>query len=248
MMIYPTIELQGGRCVTLHRGRLDAPQVWHVDPVAMARSFAVAGASWMHVTDFDAVARHGETNEEIIRDIIRQAGIPVQVGGGMRTMERIAQWIDWGAGRVVIGTTAVWNPELVKEAAKAYPDQIVLAVDVYQGHVMTGGWTETSAYEPLDFIATFENDPLAAIIVTDIDADIEETDATVSLITRLADAARQPVIARGTIRGVDDISTLKYVPHVAGTIISRALFDKSVDLADALALAQPEPEETAPFI
>lgn len=247
MQIYPTIELQQGRPVSLQRGRLDEPSIWHVDPLETARGFAEL-AGWVHVTDIDAVARRDDTNRALIEEMIRTVPGSVQVGGGMGTMERIGQWIEAGAGRVVIGQTALVNPDLVKEAAQAYPDQIVLALDVYQGKVTSGGWQETTAFDPLDVLGWFANDALAAIIVTDIDADIEESDASLSLITRVAEAARSPVIARGTIRELDDISRLKYVPQVAGTIIGRALFDKSVDLAEAVALAQPEPEKVAPFV
>lgn len=248
MQIYPTLELQGGRCVSLRRGNLDEPAIWHVDPVETAKEF-VEKTGWVHVTDFDAVSRSETDNSALIEEMIRTVPGSVQLGGGMNTMDRITQWVEAGAGRVVIGQTALVNPDLVKEAALAYPDQIVLALDVYQGKVMSRGWRDTTAFDPLDVLGWFENDALAAIVVTDIDADIEETEASVSLITRVAEASRTLVIARGTVRTLDDISTLKYVPQVAGTIIGRALFDKSIDLDEAVALAQPEPEETvAPFV
>ncbi len=248
MEIFPTIELMGGRCVSLQRGRIEEPVIWHVDPVARARGFAEAGAAWLHVTDFDAVMRAETDNAELVREIIRAARIPVQVGGGMGTMERIESWLDHGAGRVVIGTTAVASPDFVKRAAKRWPDQIVLAVDVWQGTVTTSGWRTQTAFDPVDFIGHFETDPLAAIIVTDIDADIGDADASLALVTRCADAARVPVLARGTVRGLDDISRLKYVPHVAGTLVGRALFDRSVELEDALAVARGAPEPVAPFV
>lgn len=247
MRIYPTIELQGGRCVSLFRGRLEEPQIWHVDPVQKAREFAEAGAEWLHVTDFDAISGDS-TNHDLVVEIIRSAGIPVQLGGGIRTLERVEEWIDLGVGRVVIGTLAVHQPDLVKEAAKYYPDQIVLAIDVFEGRVMTDGWRNASAFDPFQFAATFDNDPLAAIIVSDIDSEIEVTEDSLALVTRLADVARAPVIARGMARSLDDISRLKYVPYVSGAILGRALFDKTVNLADALEIAKPEREEKAEFI
>lgn len=147
MMIYPTMELQNGRCVTLEKGRLDEPQIWHVDPVETARSFAAAGAEWMHITDFNAI--EGDfSNEDLIAEIIRAVGIPVQLGGGMRTREHVEHWIDRGAGRIVIGTLAARDPQLVQELAKHHPDQIVLAVDVYQGQVMTDGWRRPGRSRP----------------------------------------------------------------------------------------------------
>ncbi len=246
MLIYPTLELQNGRCVTLPRGQLDNPMIWHVDPVETARGFAAAGASWMHVTDFDAVDGR-DHNAELILELIRAAGIPVQLGGGFHSRERVAHWIDQGAGRIVVGSLAARDPGLVKELARQYPDQIVLAVDVWEGQVMTDGWRRPAAIAPADFIRAFCDAPLAAVIITDIESDIEDTEAGMGVISGLAEVARAPVIARGTVRSVDDISRLKYIPNISGTIIGRALFRKTVDLGEALALAQPTPEPVADF-
>lgn len=247
MMIYPTIELQNGRCVSLHRGRIEEPQIWHVDPIAKAKGFAADGAEWIHITDLDWVIG-GKGSAEIIEDIIRQAGIPVQVGGGFRSLDAIEHWIEKGAGRIVVSSLAAQNPDIVKHAAKLHPDQIVVAVDVYKGKLLTNGWRDTAAITPQDFIAAFEEDPLAAFLITDIDADIQDSDGSLALVTQLADGARSPVIVRGLSRSLDDIARLKYVPFISGAIIGRALFDKSISLSDALAVANARPGPTAEFI
>jgi phosphoribosylformimino-5-aminoimidazole carboxamide ribotide isomerase len=247
MILYPTIELQNGRCVSLFRGRFEEPQIWHVDPVQKAIEFAKAGASWIHITDFDAIAGD-DRNRALIDEIIVKAGAPVQLGGGFRSMAGIEDAVERGVGRVVLGTLALFQPEIVKQAAQAFPDQIVLAVDVYKGYVMSDGWRETSAYTPEDFLRQFENDPLAAILVTDIDANLDEAEDSVALVTHLADIARAPVIASGMARTLDGISRLKYVPKVAGAIIGRALFDKSVDLEEALAIAEEPAGRAAEMI
>lgn len=236
MIVIPTIELQNGRCVSLRRGKLEDAEIWHVDPVERAASFAEDGAEWLHVTDFDAVAGDGD-NRDLIQRIIRETGLSVQVAGGIRTRERAAEWLDLGAARVVIGTAAVLNPAVVEETAKFHPDALVLAVDVFQGRVMSQGWRETSAFEPADFIGHFDSTPLAGVIVTDIDADVGDTDATLSLITALAGCTRHPLIASGTVRGLDDISRLKYMGNIAGVIVGRALFRRQIALAEALAVA-----------
>ncbi|MEX0301907.1 MAG: HisA/HisF-related TIM barrel protein [Leisingera sp.] len=244
MMIYPTMEIQNRRCVTLEKGRLDEPQIWHVDPVETAKGFAAAGAEWMHVTDFNAI--EGDySNEELISDIIRGAGIPVQLGGGMRSREHVEQWIDKGAGRIVIGTLAARDPQLVQELAKHHPDQIVLAVDVYQGQVMTDGWRQAGAISPEDFIAAFDNAPLAGIIVTDIDSDMSDLEAQLGLISGLAEKSRTPVIAHGVVRSSDDISRLKYIYNISGAMVGRALFQKFLTVEEALEVARPEPEPVA---
>lgn len=248
MIIYPTMELQRGRCVSLEGGRLDSPSIWHVDPVTTARSWAAVGAQWMHVTDLDAVAGEADgDNADLLRDLIRSAGIPVQVAGGCRTEASVEAWIDAGAGRVVVSTLAIRDPDTVKALTRRYPDQIVLSVDVYEGRVMSDGWRQPSAYTPEDIISAFNSCALAGVVVTDIDSDVSDHDAQLGLISGLAASARAPVIANGIVRSLDDVARLKYVPNISGAIISRALFRKTIDLEEALAVAQPEPEEVAEF-
>lgn len=247
MIIYPTLELHAGKLVSLTRGRLQEPVIWHVDPVETARGYAAAGAGWLHITDIDALAGSGD-NAGLIEQMIRAAGIPVQLGGGFRSRDVVERWIDKGAGRIVIGTLAAREPDLVRELAKWHPDQIILAVDVFEGSVMTEGWRSRSAFDPLTYVAAFDGAPLAGVIVTDIDADIADADASLALITSLAAATRHPVIARGTVRGVDDVARLKYVPNIAGTLIGRALLSKDVDLQEALAVAASKSEPVADFL
>ncbi|SLN45967.1 1-(5-phosphoribosyl)-5-[(5-phosphoribosylamino)methylideneamino] imidazole-4-carboxamide isomerase [Roseovarius albus] len=246
MIIYPTIELHNGKCVSLTRGRLEEPVIWHVDPIETARKFAAAGAEWMHVTDINALASDGD-NCDLIEEMIRQAGIPIQLGGGFRAREGVARWIDKGAGRIVLGTMAAREPEWVKEMARSHPDQIVLAVDVFEGAVMTEGWRTQSAFDPEDFIKAFEDVPLAGVIVTDIDADIEDQDASLGVITNLAAKTRHQVIARGTVRNVDDVARLKYVHNISGTLIGKAILSKDIDLEEALLTGRAEPEPVAEF-
>lgn len=246
MRIYPTMELQNGRCVTLDKGRLDEAMIWHVNPTETARSWSAAGATWMHLTDFDAI-EGSDANAALVEEIIRTSEMSVQLAGGMRTREQVEHWIDKGAGRIVIGTLAAWDPNLVKELAKLYPDQIVLAVDVWQGQVMTEGWRSQSAFTPEAFIEAFEGTPFAAILVTDIDSDIEDVDAQLGLISGIAEASRTPVIASGVVRTVDDISRLAYVHNISGALVGRALFRKTIDLSDALEVAAQAHEPIAEF-
>ena len=246
MRIYPTMELQNGRCVTLDKGRLDEAMIWHVNPTETARSWAAAGAEWMHLTDFDAIEGR-DTNAELVEEIIRTAEMPVQLAGGMRTREHVEHWIDKGAGRIVIGTLAAWDPNLVKELAKLYPDQIVLAVDVWQGFVMTEGWRSQSAFTPEAFIDAFADTPFAAILVTDIDSDMEDLEAQLGLISGLAQHSRTPVVASGVVRTADDISRLAYIPNIAGALVGRSLFRKTLDLNEALEVATAAHEPVAQF-
>lgn len=242
MIIFPTIQLQNGHCVTLYRGRVEEPTIWHVDPVNTAKKFAHAGAEWIHVTDLNAVTGDG-TNKELVQNIVRQAGAPIQLAGGFRTMEHVEAAIDMGVGRVVIGTAAVRNPRFLKEVATRHPDQIVLAVDFFQGHVIIDGWRSSSAFTPEHFVQEFKDAPLAAILVTDVDNYAGDSDGSVGKISAVADAARSPVIAGGIADSLDDISRLKYVRNIAGAQVGRALFNKSISIEEALAVARAEPAE-----
>ena len=246
MIIYPTLAILNGKCVALTRGRLEEPVLWHVDPVERAKSFAADGASWMHLTDINGLMGE-DTNAEICEQIIRSAGIPVQFGGGFRTRDQVSTWIDKGAGRIVLSTLAARDPDMLRTLAKLHPDQIVLAVDIFEGAVMTDGWRSRSSFTPETYIAAFDDAPLAGIIVTDIDADTADQDASLGVISGLAAATRHPVIARGTIHGIDDVARLKYVKNVSGTLIGRALLARDVDLAEALAIAEATPEPVAAF-
>lgn len=247
MMIYPTMELMNGRCVTLDKGRLEDPVLWHVDPVETAKGFAAAGAEWMHLTDFNAV-EGDDSNVALVEEIIRCVGIPVQLGGGMRSREQVERWIDRGAGRVTVGTLAARDPALVADLARQHPDQIVLAVDVWQGQVMTEGWRKSGAFQPEAYIEAFGTAPFAAIIITDIDSDMTDVEAQLGLIAGLAERAQAPVIASGVVRSADDVSRLKYIPNIAGALVGRALFRKTMTLQDALAVARPQPEHVADFL
>lgn len=247
MIVYPTIELQHGRCVSLNRGRIDEPMIWHVDPVDTARGFAEAGAEWMHLTDFNAVEGRDD-NSDLVEQIIRSAGIPVQLAGGFRTAAGVERWIDKGAGRIVISSLATRDPNTVKELAKRHPDQIVLSVDVWKGQVMVDGWRTVSAYSPSSFIQSFSEAPFAAIVITDIDSDmVEDVEAQLGLVSGLAAESRWPVIASGIVRTADDIARLKYIPSISGTLVGRSLFRKTLDLETALSVARPRAEPVAEF-
>ena len=247
MILYPMIELLDGRCVSLFRGRTDEPHIWHLDPIEKAKSFAESGAEWLQITDFDAMSGD-ERNTDLIREIILAVGIPVQLGGGFRNLERINKWIEYGAKRIVVGTLALHQPALVKEAAKLFPDQIVLAVDVFEGSVASDSWRQKSAFTPSEFLKAFNGDPFAAIIVTDIDVDIGDAEDSLALITQLASETKTKIIARGLSRTLDDLARLKHMPFVSGALIGRALFDGSINFEDALAVVEPEVEPRAQFI
>ncbi len=247
MIIYPDIELQDGKCVHLWRGSSEDPVVHDEEPITMAKRFVAEGAKRLNLIDLDMVFKAGD-NSEIVRDIIKTAGCSVQIGGGISTMEQVRDWVDAGAARVVIATAAVMNPEFVKEAAFAYPDQVVVSIDVYDGKVSVDGWRTATVFTPVEFASQFNDVPLAGIILTDIDRDIDEPQSSIHYVTELASQIRIPVIASGVAKTLDDVSTLKYLPNIAGVIVGRALADKTFTLEEALKIADEPTPPAAKFI
>jgi len=247
MIIYPDIELQKGRCVNLRRGRKDAPTVYDVDPVEAACDFARQGAEWLHVIDLDAVFNDGD-NAGIIQQIIDKSGCRVQVGGAIRSMERVNHWIDAGAARVVIATAAVKYPHLVREAATAYPNQVVVSIDARGGKVVVEGWREATIFTPIAFAREFDDVPLAAIIYTDIDRDDDEPESSLSHTTELAAGIKTPVIASGVVKSLQDVSVLRLLGNISGAITSRALFGGVFTLPEAIAIASEPTPAPAPFL
>jgi phosphoribosylformimino-5-aminoimidazole carboxamide ribotide isomerase len=247
MIIYPDIELRKGRLVNLVRNRIDSPLIYDLDPVKVAHDLAAQGAEWLHVVDLDAVFNDGD-NSALIKEIIRTSNCPVQVGGAIRSIEKVHSWMEAGAGRVVIATAAVKYPHLVKAAATAYPDSVVVSVDARGGHVVIEGWTETTTFTPIEFARQFANVGLAAIIYTDIDRDEDHPESTIAHVTELAGAVRTPIIASGVVKTLDDISTLSYLPNIAGVITSRALFGGAFTFREAKAIATAQHLPTAPFV
>lgn len=247
MIIYPDLELRKGRLVNLARNRIESPIIYDLDPVEAARDLAAQGAEWLHVVDLDAVFNDGE-NTAIIKEIIRTCGCPVQVGGAIRTMEKVHGWMKAGARRVVIATAAVKYPHFVKEAATAYPDSVIVSIDARGGRVVIEGWTEATAFTPIEFAHQFEKDGLAAIIYTDIDRDEDHPESTMAHTTDLASKVPTPVIASGVVKTLDDISTLSYLPNIAGVITSRALFGGAFTFHEANAIATAQHQPTAPIL
>jgi phosphoribosylformimino-5-aminoimidazole carboxamide ribotide isomerase len=247
MIVYPDLELRKGRLVNLTRNRINSPVVYDVDPVQAAVDLSAQGAEWLHVVDLDAVFNVGE-NADLIRQIIRASKCPVQVGGAIRSMEKVHSWMEAGAGRVVIATAAVKYPHLVKQAATAFPDSVVVSIDARGGLVVIEGWTEATSFTPTDFVRQFDDIGLAAIIYTDIDRDEDHPESTMAHTADLASKVRTPVIASGVVKSLDDISTLSYLPNIAGVITSRALFGGAFTFGEANAIATAEHQPTAPLI
>jgi phosphoribosylformimino-5-aminoimidazole carboxamide ribotide isomerase len=240
MILYPAIDLKGGRAVRLTEGRLDSETVFNEDPAAQAVIFQKAGFQWIHVVDLDGSASGKPEHAGMIAAILAAAGIPVQIGGGVRTMENIMYWLDAGVTRVILGTAAVRDPALVRDAAREFPERIAVALDSRDGKIAVSAWTEQTDVSVIEQARQFEGAGVAALIVTDIGRDGLKTGVNVEFTGQVADAVSIPVIASGGVRSVDDIYKLRARSGrpIHGAILGRALYDGDIDPKAALEAAR----------
>lgn len=238
MIIYPDIEIQDGKSVNLSFGREDKPVIYDITPLDAAKRFQEQGAEWLHVVDLDGVFQGGKHNAEQICEIIETVDIPVQVGGGIRTTNTVDWWFEHGAERVVLSTAAVKDRTMVMEVCGRYPDKIVISVDASEGYAWIDGWRTKTSFTPLQLASELQDSGAAAIIYCDIDRFNDAPESSLAPTTEIGTALTIPVISTGTVRTLDDVSRLKYLPNIAGVVIGRALFTGAVNFNEALEIAQ----------
>jgi len=239
LILYPAIDLKDGQCVRVLHGDLSTATVFNADPAAQARAWVEAGFHWIHVVDLNGAVQGKAINAPGVEAILSAVSVPVQLGGGIRTLADVERWIEAGVSRVILGTVAVKDPAIVLAAAKAFPEQIAVSVDVRKGKVAVDGWTADSELDAITVAKRFEDAGVAALIVTDIDRDGTVMGFNVEAFGAMADAIGIPVIAAGGLASVDDIVKLKArkgVP-VAGAVLGRALYNGAIDPAQALGIA-----------
>jgi phosphoribosylformimino-5-aminoimidazole carboxamide ribotide isomerase len=235
MILYPAIDLKDGAAVRLLRGDMNATTVFNEDPAAQARSFVDAGCRWLHLVDLNGAFAGKPVNAEPVEAILKQCNVPAQLGGGIRDMATIENWIEKGLSRVILGTVAVENPALVRQAALAFPDKIAVGIDARNGMVATKGWAVETDTEVTELAKSFEQDGVAAIIYTDINRDGAMKGPNIEATAALADAISIPVIASGGVSSLADLLALKSCgASLDGAISGRALYDGALDLGAAL--------------
>ena len=242
MIIYPAIDIRGGRCVRLTEGRFDAETVFADDPAEMALKWAGLGAEFLHLVDLDGALAGEGKNVPVIQRILKSVSIPVQLGGGIRNLETIEKLLELGVTRLILGSAAVKNPELVAEACKKYPGHIAVGIDAKNGEVAIEGWGQGSGVAATELAKKMASFGVETIIYTDISRDGMLSGVNVKSTAALARACGVPIIASGGVASLDDIRRVKAVEGdgVQGCIIGKAIYTGAVDLKEALALAKEE--------
>ncbi len=238
--LYPAIDLKNGACVRLIRGDMAAATTFNEEPADQARQFRAMGFERLHVVDLDGAFDGASANGDAVRAILAATDVPVQLGGGIRTRAGIDAWLEAGVARVILGTAAVRDPQLVRDAARACPGRIVVGIDARAGRVAVEGWAETSDMPATELARAFEGCGVAAIVATDIGRDGTKTGVNVDFTAELAAAVTIPVIASGGVGSVADITALRTAggPRpIAGAILGRALYDGDIGPAEAITLA-----------
>lgn len=243
MILYPAIDLKEGACVRLRQGEMASATVFNTDPAAQARAFAAAGFEWLHVVDLDGAFAGRSVNGDAVAAIRGAVGLKIQLGGGVRERPAIDYWLGLGIERVVLGTAAVRDPDLVRRAAADYPGRIAVAIDVKGGRAAVAGWAETSGLGAIELARRFAESGVAAILYTEIARDGLLSGVDAAAIAQFARAAGLPVVASGGVASLPDIIALKARESdgVAGVIIGRALYDGRIDAQAALQLAAGAP-------
>ncbi len=235
MILYPAIDLKDGQAVRLVHGDMDRSTVFNDDPAAQAMEFVSAGCEWLHLVDLNGAFAGEPVNAAPVEAILKATKTPAQLGGGIRDMATIEMWLSKGLARVILGTVAVENPDLVREAAKAFPGHVAVGIDARGGKVATKGWATETDVDATDLAKSFEDAGVAAIIYTDINRDGAMGGPNIPATEALARAVSIPVIASGGVSSLADLSALKATGVISGAISGRALYDGAIDLSEALA-------------
>ena len=239
MLILPAIDLRGGQCVRLRQGDYSQETVFGSDPAAVARRWVEQGASFLHLVDLDGARQGHPVNGDSVRRIVAAAGVPCQLGGGLRSEEHLTEALGWGVARVILGTKAVQDPAWLEGVCRRFPGRVVLGLDARDGKAATQGWLHTSEHSALDLARRCAAWPLAALVYTDIRRDGMLEGPNLRAFAELVAAVPLPVLASGGVTTLDDVRRLARL-GVAGCIVGRALYEGRLDLPAALALAQAE--------
>jgi len=238
MIIIPAIDLKDGKCVRLLQGKKDEVTVYSDDPPSMARQWQDLGGELLHVVDLDGAFTGEQHNFEHIKAIREAIDIPIEVGGGIRDVERIAKLIDLGVDRTIIGTSAAKDPDMIKDACSRFPGQVIVGIDAKDGKVAVKGWVEVTELDAIDFARQMQDAGTAAIIYTDISRDGMLTGPNIEAMAKMVESVNIPVIASGGVSKLDDITALNQIENLWGVITGKALYSGAMKLEEAIALTK----------
>jgi phosphoribosylformimino-5-aminoimidazole carboxamide ribotide isomerase len=233
--LYPAIDIRGGRCVRLHQGDYERETVYDADPIAVARAFDADGVSWIHCVDLDAARTGSQTSRALIAQIAGEVGARVETGGGVRTERDVDELLDVGLSRVVIGTAAMEDPDMVRRVAGRHPGGVAVGLDTWHGEVAVKGWTEGTGEQAVDVLPRFEDAGVAALIVTEISRDATMEGPDVTAYEKLLASTSIPVIASGGVGTLDHLSELTRLP-LEGVIVGKAIYERRFTVDEALAV------------
>lgn len=238
MIIIPAIDLKNGKCVRLLQGKEEEVTVYSDDPVSMAQHWVELGAKLLHVVDLDGAFTGEQKNFDKIREIRKAIHIPIELGGGIRSIERIEQLIDLGVDRTIIGTSAAENPDMIRKACEKYPGKVLVGIDAKDGKVAVRGWVEVTELDAIAFAEKMESLGAAGIIYTDISRDGMLSGPNLDAMAKMVEAVDIPVIASGGVSNIDDIKSLMQIDKLWGVITGKALYSGSLDLKQAIEITK----------
>ena len=238
MILFPAIDLKNSQCVRLEKGEMGGAKVFNPDPAAQAKQFEAQGFQWIHIVDLNGAFEGKSINKQAVESIVKSVNIPLQLGGGIRDLAAIENWLNAGITRVILGTIALRNPELVKTACKKFPNKIVVGIDGREGFVAVEGWAEKSEVGVEELALKFEDAGVAAIVYTDIERDGMMQGPNIEATRKLAERLTTPVIASGGVSSIEDLKKLKAIEKsgIAGVISGRAIYDGQIPIVEALKL------------
>ncbi len=239
--LYPAIDLKDGNCVRLYKGAMDQATIFSDNPAAQAQEFVSAGCKWLHLVDLNGAFAGAPVNGDAVDAILKATNVPTQLGGGIRDLRTMEHWLERGLSRLILGTLAVKDPALVKQACRQFPGKIAVGIDAKDGMVAVEGWAEVSTLEVSELAKKFEDAGVAAIIHTDIARDGTLAGVNAEASSGLANAVSIPVIASGGVKDLDDIHRVVAAGNLEGVITGRAIYDKQLDLSEALKVAEGKP-------
>ncbi len=235
MILYPALDLKNGNCVRLLQGKINKETIFNKDPLIQAKSFVNQGCQWLHIVDLDGALSQSLVNQKIIKKMIKDIPIPIQLGGGIRNLKTIKSWISIGVERVILGTIALKDPQLVKEACKNYPNKVAIGIDAKNSNVMVEGWVKKSNISVFDLAKSFEDVGVSAIIYTDISKDGMMLGPDINGTKKLLECVSIPIIASGGVSSISDLRKLKKeCPKLNGIVCGRALYDKKIKVNEAI--------------